>query len=81
MAKKEMTYVYGLAVFLLVSDLQTSADNINLQRIRDTDIGKDQLNENKIKPQLMTLPEYHKCQLPDYYNNRKTSWLFSNVID
>jgi hypothetical protein len=28
-AKKEMKYLYGLVEFLLVSDLQTSADNIN----------------------------------------------------
>jgi hypothetical protein len=29
MAKKEMTYLYGLVEFLLVSDLQTSAHSIS----------------------------------------------------
>ena len=71
MAKKEMTYLYGLAEFLLVSDLQTSADSINWWRIHDTDIGTDQLNENKIKPQQMTLPESHTLQLPYYYKIRR----------
>jgi len=48
MAKKEMTYWYELAEFLLVLDLQTSADSINWWRIHDTDVGKDKLNEKKM---------------------------------
>ena len=51
MAKKEMTYWYELAEFLLVLDLQTSADSINWWRVHDTGVGKDKLNEKK-----MTLP-------------------------
>jgi len=48
MAKKEMTYWYELAEFLLVLDLQTSADSINWWRVHDTDVGKDKLNEKKM---------------------------------
>jgi len=48
MAKKEMTYWYELAEFLLVLDLQTSADSINWWRVHDIDVGKDKLNEKKM---------------------------------
>ena len=48
MAKKEMTYWYELAEFLLILDLQTSADSINWWRVHDTDVGKDKLNEKKM---------------------------------
>jgi len=48
MAKKEMTYWHELAEFLLVLDLQTSADSINWWRVHDTDVGKDKLNEKKM---------------------------------
>ena len=48
MAKKEMTYWYDLAEFLLVSVLQTYADSINWWRVHDTDVGNDKLNEKKM---------------------------------
>jgi hypothetical protein len=69
MAKKEMTYWYGLAEFLLVSDLQTSADRNNWWRVHDTDVGKDKLNERK-----MTLPQSHQGQLTETTTSENT-WI------
>lgn len=62
MAKKEMTYLYELAEFLLVSDLQPSAYSIDWWRVDDKDVGKDKLDEKKNKPKKMTLPRSHKVQ-------------------
>lgn len=67
MVKKEMTYLYELAEFLLVSDPQTSADNINqrrardlkqinLRRVHDIDIGKDENKGKKNHHIQMGLP-------------------------
>jgi hypothetical protein len=57
MVTKEMTCLYELAEFLLVSDLQTSAICIPRWRVHDTDIDKHQ---HRRKEYSTTAKCYHK---------------------